>query len=338
MKAPEHYLVVGGGPAGRYAALTLREKLPEARITLISQEPRPGYRPNLLPEFIAGGLSQDELTAQPVSLFTDREIKLRLGQKVAGLDLAGRQLVMEHKELITFTGLILAVGGRPRVPEPFWNFAGLMLPLKTLAQAQVWKDRLAGAQSVLLVGGDLTSFAFARALLKMGKQVFFVFTPEAFWPLRCRPEMVGHAARSLTGRGVEVVPGRLKLVYQSGGNRLTVMTDQVEVTVNLVGAFFGLVPDVGFLAGSGLRLERGVLVDQCLSTGAGPVYAAGDCAQVYHPDLRDYWVSIGHDNAVSLGRIAAENLAGACHQVDVPAKDIFCDEGVSANTSWWVEY
>jgi NADPH-dependent 2,4-dienoyl-CoA reductase/sulfur reductase-like enzyme len=103
-----------------------------------------------------------------------------------------------------------------------------------------------------------------------------------------------------------------------------------------VGAFFGLVPDVRFLAGSGLQIERGILVDEYLFSGFDGVYAAGDCAQVYHPEIRDYWVSIGHDNAVNLGRIAAMNLAGARVKAQAEPESIFCVEGIRANISWWI--
>jgi NADPH-dependent 2,4-dienoyl-CoA reductase/sulfur reductase-like enzyme len=114
--------------------------------------------------------------------------------------------------------------------------------------------------------------------------------------------------------------------------------DSEKLVVDMVGAFFGLVPDVGFLARSGLQIERGVLVDEYLGTGFEGVYAAGDCAQVYHPLIRDYWVSIGHDNAVNLGNIAASNLAGGKIQADIEPEDIFSVEGIRANTSWWAEF
>jgi NADPH-dependent 2,4-dienoyl-CoA reductase/sulfur reductase-like enzyme len=106
----------------------------------------------------------------------------------------------------------------------------------------------------------------------------------------------------------------------------------------MVGAFFGLLPDVKFLTQSGLQIERGVLADEYLNTGFEGVYAAGDCAEIYHPEIRDYWVSIGYDNAVNLGRIAALNLVGGKVQVDVEPESIFFVERIRANISWWMEF
>ncbi|MFH1091556.1 MAG: FAD/NAD(P)-binding oxidoreductase [Pseudomonadota bacterium] len=338
MMAEKHFIVIGNGPAGREAATTLRTKDPHSRITVISREHHGHYQSRMLPDFICGRVKLPNLFTTPFDFYEERGLKLRLGQLVVSLDLDRRNLVLDHQEVIPFSGLIIAVGGKPRLPEPMMVFEDLMLTLKTVAEAKVWIERLAAVDSVLIVGGDLTSFALTKALLELGKQVCFVFSQEAFWPMRCNQEILEAAARTLTDKGVEIVPGRLKTIARLPDARLKVATDQAAVEVGLVGAFFGLVPDVRFLAGSGLQIERGILVDEYLNTGFENVYAAGDCAQVYHPELRDYWVSIGYDNAVNLGRIAAENMTGGLEKVKIEPQSIFSGQGVRANTSWWMEF
>jgi len=99
-----------------------------------------------------------------------------------------------------------------------------------------------------------------------------------------------------------------------------------------------LIPDVKFLVHSGLPIERGILVDEYLQTPVEGVYAAGDCAQVYHPELRDYWVSVGFGNAKNLGRVAGLNLIGGRIQAEAAPESIFQLEGISVNTSWWTEF
>ncbi len=61
-----------------------------------------------------------------------------------------------------------------------------------------------------------------------------------------------------------------------------------------------------FLLGTGLDIDRGLLVNEYLQTNLPDIYAAGDCAQVYNPALRNYWVSIGWPNAEKLGEVAAQ--------------------------------
>jgi NADPH-dependent 2,4-dienoyl-CoA reductase/sulfur reductase-like enzyme len=131
---------------------------------------------------------------------------------------------------------------------------------------------------------------------------------------------------------------RIKSLNLLPDGTIKVQTEDEMIRVGLIGAFFGLVPDIQFAARSGLRIDRGILVNEYLHTGFDGVYATGDCAQIYHPDIRDYWVSIGHDNSVFLGRIAARNLAGAHIRAEVSIESIFNVQGLNVNTSWWTEF
>ncbi|MFH1490888.1 MAG: FAD/NAD(P)-binding oxidoreductase, partial [Pseudomonadota bacterium] len=307
----EHVVIIGNGPAGNQAAMSIRENDPEIRITLISREGGACCRPHLFPDLIAGKIPEEALYACPIDAYKERGIKLRTGQEVVGLNMAERALILDHKEVVRFSGLIIAVGGKPRIPEPLLVFRDLMFTLKTLRDAKAWIKRLSHVDSVLIMGGDLTSLALTGALLEMNKRVTFMLNEDAFWPLQCHEALFEEVGERLSSKGVEVLANR----QVKGMARISEDTFEIEVggrkvRAGMIGAFFGLVPDIRFLAGSGLRIDRGILVDEYLNTGLEGVYATGDCAQIYHPEIRNYWVSIGHDNAVALGHIAAQNLTG----------------------------
>lgn len=335
----EHLVVVGNGPAGHQAALTLREHEPKSRITLISKHGRACYRPHLLPDLIGGRLEENELSICPRTAYKDQDIKLRSGQEVVSLNPESRELILDHKEVISYSGLILAVGGKPRIPEPLVRVQHLMATLKTMEQAEVWMETLPKVESVLMIGGDLTSFSMTRVLVALGKQVYFVIDEGALWPMRSSEELMRDVSAKLVEMGVEVLNNRriLDISPLPTGGRL-VQTDGLRLEVGMVGAFFGLVPDVGFLAGSGLALDRGILVNDFLQTDFSYIYATGDCAQIFHPEIKDYWVSIGYDNALTLGRIAANNLLGQRQRADqVKQSCVFETGGMRTNTSWWLE-
>jgi len=282
---------------------------------------------------------KDDLFVKPLRVYKDLDIKLRLGQRVVDVDFSRQEIVLEHKETIPFDGLIIACGGTPRIPEPLWMFSDLMLTLKTLADARVWIETLAHVDSILVVGGDLTSFAFVKALLSLGKEVRFMLDEDSLWPVRRTEQVLAQARAALSARGVQVIEGRrISGIARAAENVLEVSIDRHEMRVGAVGAFFGLVPNVKFLVRSGLNIERGVLVDEYLRTRFAHVYAAGDCAQVYHPGLHDYWVSIGYKNACNLGRIAATNLVGGSMKADVVPASIFHLDEITVNTSWWTEF
>ncbi|MBI5250296.1 MAG: FAD-dependent oxidoreductase [Desulfomonile tiedjei] len=334
-----HVVIIGNGPAANEAAISLRTQAPDARITIISKEPIRYYKPHLLPDLIAGKVSEQDLYVNPLEFYKENDIRLRLGQEVVHVSFATNEVVMEHKEVVRFDGLIIATGGKPRIPEPLQVFEDLMLSLKTLSDAKVWKERLRWVDSVLIVGGDLTSLSFTKAVLSLGKKVYFILHGDSFWPVRFNEELSSEVSQRLSDRGVEVISCRkiLRLVMASEDS-VEVETDGRKLRVGAIGAFFGLVPDVKFLARSGLAIERGIVVDEFLRTRFEGVYAAGDCAQVYHPKLRDYWVSIGYRNARNLGRVAALNLLGGQESAETAPAGIFQLDDISVNTSWWTEF
>jgi NADPH-dependent 2,4-dienoyl-CoA reductase/sulfur reductase-like enzyme len=335
----EHCVIIGNGPAANEAASTLRDHSPDLRITIIGSEPVQHYKPHLLPDFVAGTLKEDDLYVNPPAVYKERDIKLRLGQKVENVRFESRDLVLDHKEVVRFSSLIVAVGGTPRIPERLQVFSDLMLTLKTLSDARKWIDKLASVDSVLIVGGDLTSLSFTKALPAMGKRVVFLMNEDSFWPVRFDDDIRSQVAGKLTDKGVDVIHHQtVRRMARLSEHELEVETDKERMKVGALGAFFGLVPDVRFLAKTGLFIERGILVDEYLQTRFPGVYAAGDCAQVYHPGLRDYWVSIGYQNAKNLGRIAALNLIGGKIRAEAVPQSIFEMDGIAVNTSWWTEF
>ncbi len=335
----KRFVIIGNGPAANHAAKALRENSSESRITIFSKDPFRSYRAHLLPDFIAGLIKEEDLYNSSYAHYNEMDINLRLGQRVVSVDFSKRNVILDHKEVVPFDGLIVATGGKPRLPEQFQLFQDIMLTLKTPLDARMWVEKLSNVDSVLIIGGDLTSLSLTKALLKLHKRVKFILNDDAFWPVPLNEEIYRAVTGRLEQRGVEIVHcRRIRRITQLEENLLEVETDREILETGVLGAFFGLVPDVGFLARTGLDIDRGILVDEFLKTRFANVYAAGDCAQVYHPALRDYWVSIGHENATALGRIAALNLAGSHFEVQVKPESILEVGGVKINTSWWTEF
>jgi len=332
-------VIIGNGPAANEAATVLRSQAPDLRITMVSQEHVPAYRPHLLPSYIAGEISERGLYVGPLEFYREQGVELRLGQRVVNVDFRNREIMLDHKEVVPFGGLIIAVGGTPRIPEPLQLFEELMLTLKTLADANAWRERLAKTDRVLIVGGDLTSLSLTRALLALGKHVSFMLDEESFRSVPFTAEVKRQVESKLTDKGVDVIEGgRITRLARISDDELEVEIGGLTLKVGVMGAFFGLAPNVKFLARSGLDIDRGILVDETLKTRFDHVYAAGDCAQVYHPALRNYWVSIGYENARNLGKIAALNLLGGMFKAEVSEESIFNVDGIAVNNSWWTEF
>jgi NADPH-dependent 2,4-dienoyl-CoA reductase/sulfur reductase-like enzyme len=338
--AAEHYVIVGNGPSANAAALTLRKADQAARITLVSDEPFPYYYRHKLREYVVGGCEESDLSVLGPEHYREWNLRLRLGQRVARLDLDQRTLYLAHMEKVGYTRLLLCLGSVPRIPEVYHAYREYLTVMSTLRHARALRARLAKVGRIVVCGGDMVSFRVASTLARVGKEVTFLLDPEAFWPLELTDERREALARALEAKGVAVRrDDELASVEPADSGGYTVRTKRGEpLLCDLVGAFFGLVPAVGFLSGTGLDLERGILVDEHLATSHPDVFAAGDCAEIYRPEIRNYWVSRGWPNALRLGELAARNMLGESETAGYPQTSVLDVEGIKVDTAWWEEF
>lgn len=340
MPKTDHYVIIGNGPAGNAAADALRESDKDARISIISDEMFTFYYRHKLPQFLAGAVDEDALKVRPYTVYKDNNIRMRLGQTVERIDPKSRTLFLKHMEKVHYTKLLLAVGGKPYVPPYLANQRQHMFLMSKYTDALQLKPRVQQAESILVIGGDLISLNVQKQLLAMKKKVHFILNPDSFWPLKLTPEIAAAIQGGLCERGVSSCEtGDIASIEITKKNQLHATTDGGHsFTVDMVGCFMGMTPNIEFVIGSGIDTERGVLVDDHLRSNDKDVYACGDCAQIYNPELKDYWVSIGWHNAELQGRTAALNLLGDNKVIKPQKQSVLQVEGVKVNTSWWKEF
>ena len=69
-------------------------------------------------------------------------------------------------------------------------------------------------------------------------------------------------------------------------------------------------PSLAFMAGAGVDIERGILVDPKLQSTDKNIWAAGDVCQIWSPEENQYRFFYGWENVKEMGRIAACNMTG----------------------------
>ena len=335
----EHYVIIGNGVAANRAADILREGDIDSRITMISREFFPFYFRHKLRFYVSGELGEDQLVVCPPSRYREQNIRLRLGQEVQRVDLKEKTLYLKHMEKVHYTRLLLCCGGRPRVPEIHYPYRKHFTILKGLSHARGFREQISGVERVLMVGGDLVSLKMTETLLRMGREVLFMIDRDSFWPLSLADEIRDGFAERLKKHGAEVIiDDEITGIDEAKPGYEVTTRRERKISCGMVGAFFGLVPNVDFLFSSGLDIDRGILVDDHLQTSDPDVWAAGDCAQIWNPAINNYWVSIGWENARILGEVAAMNMLGESATAGAPKECALEYEGIKVNTSWWQIY
>ncbi|MCW2918621.1 MAG: FAD-dependent pyridine nucleotide-disulfide oxidoreductase [Actinomycetia bacterium] len=295
-------VVVGGGLAGVRVVEALRSKGYEGTITLVGAERHKPYdRPPLSKAVLVGDTDDTTIDTDWDAL----RCELLLGHTATGLRLAERTggVLESSAGELSFDGLVIATGATPiRLPGD-----GPQHVIRTIDDARAVRAGLTEGARIVIVGAGWIGAEVATAAAKLGCQVTVIEAADAPLANAIGPEIGSLTSPWYAERGVELRCGVKVASIEPGGLALAgggwIDADEVVVGV-------GVRPETAWLAGSGLELENGVVVDASLRTRRPEIVAVGDCAawwsNRYGRRLRvEHW-----ETALNAPETAAATLLG----------------------------
>lgn len=313
MSATTRHVIVGGSAAGMAAAQAIAETDPGASITVFSDEKvRPYFRP-MIPYVISGTKQLDELLLEGRGPYRAGGIDVRLDFPVEAVDTAHRT-VRAGGESHPYDRLLLATGSRARVPR---DLAGAgaegVYTLRYYSDAQGMAARCTTAKRAVMAGGGLLNLKATFALRERGVDVTLVVSSPAILSQLMEPEDSALLREAILAAGVKIVAGTSVKGVLSGKDGVTgvALDGGKELPCDLVCIGKGVEPIVDYLVGSGIALERGIVVDRHCETSAPGVFAAGDVGVTHNPITGEPVVTGLWTNAAEMGRCAGRNMAGA---------------------------
>lgn len=306
-------VVVGASLAGVRAAEALRRHGFDGTLVLVGAESHfpPFDRPPLSKEVLAGRWEPEQ---GRLRVGTDVGADLLLGQRAVALDLERRRLTLDHGVEVGFDGLVVATGCSPRwVGGESAAMEGVHV-LRTIDDCLALRAELDRSPRVVVVGAGFIGSEVAATCRGRGLDVTIVEALPLPLLQVLGPEMGevmaklhrDHGTKLRLGVGVAEFAGRERVEE-------VVLSDGFRVAADVVVIGVGVTPETGWLAGSGLSLDNGVVCDEkCAAVGADRVVAAGDVARWVNP-LFGVHMRVEHwTNAVEQSDVAARRLvAGA---------------------------
>ncbi|KUL21979.1 NAD(P)/FAD-dependent oxidoreductase [Streptomyces regalis] len=322
-------VVVGASMGGLRAAEQLRAAGWTGAITVIGDEPHMPYnRPPLSKGVLAGKAPFESLAFTPKAAAAD--VEWRLGAKVVEARLAERTVELDGGEALSYDGLVVATGTRPRrlaCPGPLTG----RHTVRTPADAQGLRDELTRpGVRVVVVGAGFIGCEVAATAVGLGVREVTVVDPLPLPMVGPLGELLGRALlKRHEERGVRFVLGAGVTGFE-GDERVTgvVLGDGTVLPADAVVESVGSVANVEWLEGNGLDLADGVLTDGQLRVGGRPeVVAVGDVARFPNarydgvPRRVEHW-SIPTDTA----KHAAKVLTGAALPPFAPLPTFWSDQ------------
>jgi apoptosis-inducing factor 3 len=316
---PEKIVIIGGGAAGFAATEMLRRQGYQNSITMLSSDNALPYdRPNLSKDYLAGTIPFDYVPLRDERFYADNSIATRLGQPAVQVDIRAREVIVAGGDKNPYDRLLLATGAEPvRLTVPGADQPHVRT-LRSLADCQAIIERAEAARRVVVIGASFIGLEVAAALRIRNLEVHVVAPDKRPMERILGPDM-GNFVRALHEEHGVVFHLEDKVAAIDEKTVRLEKGGTIEADLVVVG--IGVRPRLELAEKAGLKLDRGVVVDQYLETSALGVYAAGDIAQWPNPhsgeNIRvEHWVV-----AERQGQAAALNMMG--HAIPFTAVPFF---------------
>ncbi len=302
----ETLVVVGNGmAAARLVDELTKVALGRYAIAVIGDEPRLAYNRVLLSSVLAGETASHDIELRPASWWGDRGVTLKYGCVATEIDVGRRELKIANEESIGFSRLVLATGSMP---------LRLNVPGADLASVHTFRDSrdvdmlltlAAQKRRVVVVGGGLLGLEAAYGLSKAGSSVTLLHLMDRLME-RQLDAPAAELLKSLVERkGVRVLlnanTARLHGETRVEGIELS---DGRRIDADAVVFAAGIRPNIALAKEAGIPVNRGVVVDDVMQTGAPDIFALGECAE--HRGICYGLVEPAYEQA----RVLARHLAG----------------------------
>jgi nitrite reductase (NADH) large subunit len=302
----EKLVVVGGGMASARFVERLSADAPgRYSITMIGEEPRLAYNRVLLSSVLAGELSIDDIDLKPARFWKESGVEFLAGQKVTRIDRGRRRLSLQGGREIPYSKLVIATGSRAiRLPIDGAGLRGVHT-FRDIHDVAALTRLGMSKRHVLVIGGGLLGLEAAYGLAQLGMQVTLAHVLDRLMERQLDAPGADILRRAVEQKAIRVLLNANAVAIRGEGHVQRVdFDDGRSIDVDAVVFAVGVRPNAELAQEAGLTVNRGVVVDDGLTTGDPNIFAIGECAE--HRGLCYGLVEPAYEQ----GRVLAMRLAG----------------------------
>ncbi len=324
-----HIVILGNGISGITAARNIR-KLSDHQITVVSGETDYFFSRTALMYIYMGHMRFQD--TQPYENWFWEKNRIGLHKAwVKDIDFDQKNLLFQDGQKLSYDKLILATGSEPN------KFGWPGQDLKSVQGLYSYQDlegmehHSVGLERAVIVGGGLIGIEMAEMFHSRHIPVTFLVREESFWNGVMPTEESAMINEEILNNGIDLrLETELKEIIDDGnGQACAIMTNKGErIECQFVGLTAGVHPNINFLKGTKLEMQKGILVNQFLETNIADVYAIGDCAQQRTPMPGRRRIEAVWYTGRMMGETVAHNICG---------KQIAYDPGIWFNSAKFLD-
>lgn len=321
------YILVGSSHAALEALRAIRHFDPDGSAAMITRDSHPPYSPTILPYVVSGRSRPESVWLRDEQFFKDNSCSFIRNSTVTSLNARNHTIAIDGGDAWNYEKLLIATGAAPIIPSIMGLEPGRFHTLRTLNDAVDIKDCICAAKKAVVIGAGLVGLHAAENFLEAGLDVSIIDQKEHALYGYISQCAAGYIEDAFKFNGANLYFSRnvVEVSEKNDGSFWVVLNDGKAIHTDMILVAAGVRPATDWLAGSGVQLDRGVLVDETMRTSAPDVWAAGDVAQAmdFHTGKSALIGII--PTAVDQGRIAGQGMAGDAYQKAYPG-------GIPVNT------
>ncbi len=304
-------VVIGGGPAGVFAAIEAKRTDPAARVVLLTDEAcEPYEKPPLSKAVLTGrALPEHAPIAGPGGAASHNVVLERLAQ-CSAIDRGAREVLTASGQRYRFDALVLATGSLVReLPQLPFGMERVHY-LRTEADARRLAAALRQCRHLVVIGGGLIGLEAAASAAELGVKTTVLELAPRILARVCDAETSSFIADEHRRHGVDLRTGiTIAQVDASDDGIAIACATGASFAADLVVVGTGVKPNDALAAAAGLEADNGIIVDEHCRTSDPAIFAAGDAVRFPAPHGLVRMENWRH--AQDQGAIAGRNAAGA---------------------------
>jgi NAD(P)H-nitrite reductase large subunit len=309
------YVIIGASAAAIGAVEAIREVDPVGTMTVISEEECPQYSRPMISDFVGGKATFQRMMCREDDFWKQNNVEALTGRTAISLNLAGKSVALDNGDKVQYEKLLIATGGKPFVPKMEGSDKEGVFTFTKIADAERLAEKLETARNIVVIGAGLIGVSVTEALVKRGLKVTLVELQDKILSLLLDAKGSDIVENVIRNDGVTIVTGQSvqRIVGKPDDDRAVggvVLTKGEQVSCDAVIVAIGVVPRTELVAGTEIKLNRGIVVDNYMQTNVPDVYASGDVAEAYDFTLNQNRLLPLWPLAVAEGKVAGYNMAG----------------------------
>jgi len=273
-------VLIGNGMAGINTIEQLLTYTRDYDITVFGNEPYPNYNRIQLSYVLEGSKSFDEIILNPREWYAENGITLYTDTTVTRIDTKGQRVITANGMEAPYDKVIIATGSKPFIlPIPGAQRNGVV-GFRDIRDCEQMMTAAKTVKQAAVIGGGLLGLEAARGLVSLGMEVTVVHLTDTLMEKQLDPTAGVMLQKELEAQGIRFLLN-MSTVELYGDEHVEGLrfSDGSELAAQLVVMAAGIRPNIEVAVSSGLKVNRGILVDDYMQTSAPNIYAIGECVE-----------------------------------------------------------